>query len=404
MRILALSTWWPEPDNNGSRLRISRLLRALAAEHEVHLVAFTQEPAENVTAKRLHSICASVRAVTRPTRPIHLIDRMAAFAKGQPASTLASWSDEFATTAIERANTIRPDVVVAFQIDVAGVACQIPGVPRVLEELELTLLYEQFVRQEQMKDRMRYGLTWLQHRHYVADLLSHFDACTVVSAHEAQMVRQLAPPTMPVVVVPNGADVSATQPINIPEPDTLIYPGSLTFTPNFDAMDYFLAEIYPAIQRLRPNVELRITGTATDAQRDALSTYTGVRFTGYIDDIKTLIARTWAEVVPLRYGGGTRLKVLEALALGTPVVATSKGVEGLDLEHGKHVLIADTPREFAAATILLLTQPGLRAYLSQEGSRLIAARYDWRAIGRQLNALLCSIVAQRSQGYTSHAA
>ncbi len=110
-------------------------------------------------------------------------------------------------------------------------------------------------------------------------------------------------------------------------------------------------------------------------------------------------SRAWAEVVPLRKGGGTRLKILEALALGTPVVSTSKGVEGLDVEDGRHVLVADTPEAFAAATARLLAQPELRARLVAAGRQLVCERYDWRIIGEQLNDLVAATAREQGHSY-----
>jgi glycosyltransferase involved in cell wall biosynthesis len=104
-------------------------------------------------------------------------------------------------------------------------------------------------------------------------------------------------------------------------------------------------------------------------------------------------------VVPLRKGGGTRLKVLEALALGTPVVSTTKGVEGLELEDDRHVLVADTAHEFAAATERLLGQPELRARLGAAGRQVVRERYDWRAIGARLDDLVREIAGRKGRGY-----
>jgi glycosyltransferase involved in cell wall biosynthesis len=146
-------------------------------------------------------------------------------------------------------------------------------------------------------------------------------------------------------------------------------------------------------------VRLWVTGRAAPEQIAALPVADGVEFTGYLDDVRPAVARAWAEVVPLRKGGGTRLKVLEALALGTPVVSTSKGVEGLDLEDGRHVLVADTADAFAAATERLLGQPELRARLGEAGRQVVRQRYDWRAIGAGLDDLAHEIARHKGQGY-----
>jgi glycosyltransferase involved in cell wall biosynthesis len=395
MRILCLSAWWPEPADNGSRLRIAHLLRALAQEHEVHLVALSQEPTHGLEHSNTDAQCASVHVVFQRDRPLRQVDRIASLWRSKPASVRVSWNSVFAAHVQERAQTTRPDIVVAFQLGVAPYVCRIPQIPRVLEELEVAYLLEQYTRQPQDLRRLRAWLTWTKHRRYVSRLLRNFDVCTVASVREQQLAQSLVSQPINLVVVPNGTDVAeCSGPWSQPEPDTLIYPGALSYDANFDAMAYFVGSIFPQIKATRPNVRLRITGKVDPNRRAALPSIDGVEFTGYVPDVRPVIARSWCEVVPLRIGGGTRLKVLEALALGTPVVSTTKGIEGLDLDPDQHVLVADTPGEFAAATVRLLGDASLRARLAAAGRQVVATHYDWRAIGRRLNDLIDETVTR----------
>jgi polysaccharide biosynthesis protein PslH len=123
----------------------------------------------------------------------------------------------------------------------------------------------------------------------------------------------------------------------------------------------------------------------------------GVQLTGYLADVRPTIAESWVSLVPLRQGGGTRLKILEAMALGTPVVSTSKGAEGLETNHGENILLADTAAEFAQRTIELLRSPELRARLVAGGRRLVESRYDWRVVGADLRQVVNS-AAEQSAG------
>jgi glycosyltransferase involved in cell wall biosynthesis len=125
---------------------------------------------------------------------------------------------------------------------------------------------------------------------------------------------------------------------------------------------------------------------------DRLPLSEGVILTGYLNDIRPCVAQSWACVVPLRVGGGTRLKILEAMALGTPVVSTSKGAEGLEATHGDDILIADMPAEFADAVLRLLDDKALRARLAANGRRLVESRYGWEVIGEKLDQLLRKVV------------
>jgi glycosyltransferase involved in cell wall biosynthesis len=196
-------------------------------------------------------------------------------------------------------------------------------------------------------------------------------------------------------VVTNGVDLKAnTGDFGTSKPDTLIYPGALTYVANFDAMEFFLQDILPLVKAQRPNVRLRITGGYDGVPVERLPLGNGAELTGYLDDIRPAVAQSWTCVVPLRVGGGTRLKILEALALGTPVISTSKGAEGLEVTHEENILIADDPESFARAVLRLLGDEALRTKLSVNGRRLVEERYSWEICARQLDQLLDQVVEQ----------
>ncbi|MDW8214641.1 MAG: glycosyltransferase family 4 protein [Roseiflexaceae bacterium] len=395
MRILALTSWWPEPADNGSRLRIANLLRALARHHEIHLISFIQEEVTAAQIQKMRELCVSVKVVQQRVWHPRPGEQIKSLWHAEPASFRATWSPEFDQCVRYQAAVSKPDAVIAFQINTARYALGVPGVPRLLEELEVGNIHTDFVLQRTPHRRLRAWLTWQKHTSYVRRLLRYFDACTVVSDKERQLVRAIASFMHNVHVVPNGTEVMLSADCGEPQRDTLIYPGALTFDANFDAVKYFLGDIFPYIKAARPDARLIVTGKAPSDRRAALPQVEGVEFTGYVPDVRPFVARSWCEVVPLRLGGGTRLKVLEALALGTPVVSTPKGVEGLELEHNVHVLIAQTAREFAEATLNILERPDLRARLASQGRRRVIERYDWRVIGEQLNDLLGAIVERR---------
>ena len=161
-------------------------------------------------------------------------------------------------------------------------------------------------------------------------------------------------------IVPNGVDVTrASLAAPAPADSRLIYPGSITYDANLDAVTFFASEILPLIRRARPHVELWVTGSTAGVETSALAG-AGVRFTGLLPDVDAAVRDSTVCVVPLRIGGGTRMKVLQAMALGTPVVATPKGVEGLDVMPGRHVLVADSPAHFAEQTLRLLQDASMR--------------------------------------------
>ncbi len=388
MKILFLSRWFPYPPDNGSKIRIFNLLKALACQHEIELISFTSNAISPEQLAILGQYCRRIQlAPYRPFQPGRL-KALLGFVSTRPRSVIDTFNPDLQRLVEQVSRQDSFDMVIASQIDMAPYALGLPGSVKILEELELTGLFEEFARAGQPFRKLRSGLTWWKLSAYVHRLLSTFDGCTVVSAGELAQVRRVAPGGTSLAVIPNGVDIGHyANSFGRPAIDTLIYAGALTYGPNFDAIKFFLGEILPLIRRERPQVELRITGRAEQAQVKnlPLSPNNGVIFTGYLDDIRPAIANSWVSIVPLRIGGGTRLKILESLALGTPVIATCKGAEGLELVPGRDLLIADEPAEFAAAVLHLLQDPDLRATLSHNGRQAVEARHDWRMIGQHFN-------------------
>jgi glycosyltransferase involved in cell wall biosynthesis len=165
----------------------------------------------------------------------------------------------------------------------------------------------------------------------------------------------------------------------------------LTFDANLDAMHYFVQEIFPKVVAANPATTLKITGKTTGIAANAMPVHPNLTLTGYLTDIRPTIAQSYLSVVPLRIGGGTRLKILESLALGTPVITTSKGVEGLNLAPDAGIMIADTPDAFANAILMLQRNPALRQQLSLAG-RAAVQSYDWQRVGASLHTLIDTIM------------
>ena len=388
MRILFLSRWFPYPPNNGSKLRIFNLLRGLASDHDVTLLSFSQEPVVEIP-EPLSQLCNEVVAIPWKQFEPNSKQALTGFFKMKPRSVLYTFSAEMAQAIEKRVTQQSYDVVVATQIDMAVYHPYFHGVPAILEELEIATLYERFLNAQSLKSWLRAGLTWTKHRRYVDAVLAHFHACTVVSEQEQAILARTVPRYAGVRVVPNGVDLAGyNHIIHEPQPETLIFTGSFSYYPNYEAMTWFLGQVYPYVQRQLPDVHLTITGNHQDR---ALPTAQNVTRTGFVDDIAAYIARSWVSIVPIHTGGGTRLKILEAMALRTPVVATTKGAEGLDVEHGTHLLVADTPEEFANCVSRLHTEPALRAQIAENAYALVQRTYDWAVIHPQFLKLIHSI-------------
>jgi len=397
MKVLFLSSWFPYPPDNGSRIRIFNLIKQLSKEHDITLLSFSRDG--EVTEDRLQAMqhyCSTVRAIPlAPFRSSSFRSILGLFSS-RPRSFVDTYSQRMQGLVEQAGREGDFSVVIASEIATAPYAVTLEGLPRILEGVELATLREQYTSQSRVGRRLRYGLMWWKTRRFTAHLLRQFDGCTVVSQQERANVLSIAPNCRRVVVMPNGVDLDWYKgDFGAPEPGTLVFPGALTYSANFDAIAFFLHQVFPLIKARRPEIILRITGKTNGVPVDRLPLDESVVLTGYLDDVRPTVAQSWACVVPLRVGGGTRLKVLEAMALGTPVVSTSKGAEGLEAMHGKDILIADTPAEFADAVLRVLDDRALRARLATNGRKLVESRYGWEGIGEKLDQLLRKVAKER---------
>jgi polysaccharide biosynthesis protein PslH len=308
----------------------------------------------------------------------------------KPRSVIDTFSPAMADCITQTLQAARYDLIIASQTRLAGYAPYFQGVPALFEEVEVGIIYEEYAQAQSLAHRLRYGLTWAKHRHYLRSLLPAFGACTVVSEPEQRFFRHnIGRGGERVEVIPNCLDVAAYQDfLGAPEPDTLIYTGSFSYFPNHEAMLWFTEQVLPLVAAQVPGVKLTITGNAAGRP---LPPSPHVHHAGFVDDVRPYVARAWISLAPLWSGGGTRLKILEAMALRTPVVATSKGAEGIDAEPGRHLLIADTPAAFAAAVVQLLQDPALRRTLADNAYELVNERYDWTAVTPRLLNLVHSL-------------
>ncbi|MFO7535132.1 MAG: glycosyltransferase family 4 protein [Kiritimatiellia bacterium] len=194
-------------------------------------------------------------------------------------------------------------------------------------------------------------------------------------------------PALPVQVAANGVDceeISARDPVPSRE---LLFVGTLSQYANSDAVTYFVREVFPLLKARVPDAVFRVIGRNPSPEILALGRVPGIEITGPVDDLSPWYQRCAAAVVPIRAGGGTRLKILEAMAYGRPVVSTAIGCEGIQAETGRHLVVADRPSEMADALRDVLTRPQYAAQLSREARKLVEERYSWHRIASRMQAV-----------------
>jgi glycosyltransferase involved in cell wall biosynthesis len=379
MKLAVVYVWFPWPPVNGVKLRAWHLLQGLARRHAIDLLTFA-EPGEAGPAERreLARLCDRVTVVPGNPHKAGRLPLRGLF--GRVPRSYATTFDPRMDALVEEALG-RCEAAVAHTVGAALYLGPRPWRPRLFEEAEVAAIREQVDKARGWR-QFRRRLTWWKYGRFIHRLVEQFDATTVVSAAEAQLVRTLGVDPERLFVVPNAADAADLERPAPPPMERVIYTGSLTFRPNFEAVRHFLTNVWPIIRQECPRMEFWVTGTHDGVDVGPLGSRDGVRLTGHVADLKTVLAESRAMVVPLLSGGGTRLKILEAMALGVPVVSTTKGVEGLDLQAGVHALVADRPEAFAAAVLRVLRDDSLRGALREQARQLVAERYTWdRSVG-----------------------
>lgn len=398
MKLLVVSQWFPYPPINGARQRVFHLLRGLAQRHEIHFLSFTQQPDDLNHAGMVTEMCEEVCLVPgkeyRPTK----VNAIRAMLTTKPRSFIDRWNPEMAQLVKECLSEHKFDAVIAFTT-LMGEYLSRCTLPKILDNDNVDSEY--FARLVDLADnplsKFRRKLTWVKVARHERRLISAFDATVAVSEEDKQAIEYLFPAAQnrgAVHVVANGVDLGLLDymPSEV-DSKCLVSTGALTYRANLDAALFFSDQILPRIKSGIPDARFVITGGYEGVDVTPL-TATGATLTGFLRDIRPAIARSAALVVPVRIGGGTRLKILEAMALGTPVVSTKIGAMGLGLKHNETALIADNPSEFAECTLKLMRDPKLRQKISDNGRRYVASRFGWEQSVEAMERVLQSVTVR----------
>jgi sugar transferase (PEP-CTERM/EpsH1 system associated) len=401
MKILVVSPHFPFPPRAGVHVRTYNLLRQLAARHDVTLLSYAgPRDQDGVEALGRYLRVVTVERLD-PARAARRLRQLRSIVTFQ-----SFWVPEICSTALQDAvddlcATLPFDVV---QLE-ASVLCalEIPrGIRVVLDahNIEYELLQRMAAGERSLVRRAFNTFEYRTYRRFEERSWTHVDGCVVTSGREERIVRAAAPQTL-TAVAPNGVDLEFFTRSNAAvEARTVVFNGTLGYRPNVDAAHYLVDEIWPLVRAQHPDARLMIVGSVPAAERRSLSR-PSVILTGEVPDIRSYLRRAAVVVVPVRMGGGTRLKVLEGLAMGKAMVSTSVGCEGIATRDGVHLLIADDAAGFASRMSQLFADSALRERLGKAGRSLIEAEYSWDLAGCRLGALYERVAAHKPGHSTS---
>jgi polysaccharide biosynthesis protein PslH len=427
VRLLVLTPYPPYPLHSGGALRMYHLLRFLSHHHTVTLLTFAPDEAAVALLEPLREWCRVVAVVGPPRRS--LVRRgWDSLTSRQPDMSFRNQSPVYREMLFRLLQAEPFDVVQAESIEMAGYGLEIaakqqPGPPLtpllVLDEFNAEYVIQQRAAHTSLTalaawfrpSRLTpvpgppiaprlllsapYSLIqWRKLVAYERRLLRSYHHTIAVSEEDRQALHRLYAQAH-ISIVPNGVDTSHFSPATLPSPSpatmhghplTLVFTGSLDYRPNIDAVEWFVQAVLPLVQQHTPIVRLTIVGRQPDASIRSLHNGKTIEVVGNVPDVRPYIARANVYIVPMRIGGGVRLKLLEALAMQVPVVSTSMGAEGvLGLHDENHLLLADDAEAFSRAICRLLNDPTTARRLGEAGRDFVCTHYDWRIIVPRLN-------------------
>ncbi|MEP7051083.1 MAG: glycosyltransferase family 4 protein [Pseudomonadota bacterium] len=389
MKILFVTPFLPSPPRFGGQRRLDGLMRGLAKNHEVDVVSFVRtDEYQQASVEATQSFCREL--VTVPNLDLAETNEKR---KMQLRSLVSVHSYEHLLAArrsdFQRAldDMLRRNDYDVIQIEFMWMAVfrfGAPGGPRptlVLDEhnVEYDIL-KRTAGGEGGKARLLYNsLNWRKLAREERAAWRKVDGISLTSQRDAELVQRDFPGAR-TAVVPNGVDVGEFSVSTRPsEQDVILFFGAINYYPNQEALLYFIDNVFPLIKQRRPNAIFRVLGPGAPDSVLARAG-NGVEILGMVPDVGPYLESATAIVVPLRIGGGTRLKIVEALSKGKAVISTRLGAEGIDVVHDQHLLLADEPEAFAREVERVLTDPQLAARLGQAGRQLMEERYSWRSI------------------------
>jgi polysaccharide biosynthesis protein PslH len=390
MRILVVAHSLPRP-TWGAGTRNYHLLRALAQRHIVSLLALVgPEERDPSAADHVRPHVHSVQQVEVAVGGNRRLSQLVALAQGK-SYFLSSQITPIAQTALDEELARNEYDAVLFEgLLVAGY--QVPRRTRVILD-EHNIEHELIQRSYQSGGGLvRRGFNWLEYRRMrpvEIERCRRADLILVTSEREREVLGALAPEKT-VQVVPNGVDVGAFTSDSATEgvPGRIVFTASFDYYPNVQGALHFAENIWPRVREEAPGATWHLVGRNPPQEIVRLGTLPGVTVTGSVPAVQPYLDEAQVAIVPLLTGAGTRLKILEALAMRRAIVSTSLGCEGIDCVDRQHLLVADAPEKFAGSIIKLLSDEALRRSLGENGRRLVEDRYSWDYCGSRLLAAL----------------
>ncbi len=400
MKVLLLTQVLPYPPDSGPKVKTWNVLKYLIQQHEVTLVSFVRGD-QSAEVKQLQRHCKAVYTVPMKRGLFHDGWAMVrSLLNGQPWMMVRDDRAAMRQLLDRLASETHFDIAHADQLNMAQYAARISGAVKILDAHNaLWVLYKRLW--QTMKPGPKKWLLnrdWRLLKGYEGRVCQEFEAVLAVSQEDKAALEQAAGQPLNITVIPIAVDTAEVLSVNRrPEANHILHIGTMFWPPNIDGILWFIRQVYPYIQAKYPKTMFDVVGARPPQEiLNMNGDETGINVTGYVDDPTPYFEQSGVMVIPLRAGGGMRVKILNALAQGLPIVSTSLGCEGIAVTHDQNILIADSPRDFAEAVLRLLENPELAAQLGHNGRQLAEQQYDYRQACRPIEVVYNRAVKLKS--------
>ncbi len=397
MKILVIDEAFPHPLDTGKRIRSFNLCSRLALKHTVHYLAYGTEDsaaARAMVRAKIHPI-AIQRQTPAKTGLLFYLRLLGNLASANPYIVTSHYTQEFEQALHKSVDEIRPDIIVCEWTPYAAYVKNMAGPLKLIVAHNIEYrIWQRYLENERNPLKKWYIRKQTEKLvRFEKDAFHWVDGTIAVSADEGQEISEINP-LLSVEVVENGVDLeyfrSGKQE---DERLQLAFVGAMNWRPNQDAAVYFAEEIFPLIRKQVPEASAVFVGGAPPTQVKRLGDIAGITVTGRVDDVRPYVHQSAMVIVPLRIGGGTRLKILEAMAMGKAVVSTSIGAEGLEVTDGVNIMLADTPSDFADRVKQLSLNKPLRKQLGEAGRKLVEESYGWDLLAEKQASFMEDLVS-----------
>ncbi len=398
MNILFLSTENPYPPNSGHLLRTYNILRHAAVEHDVFFLGFIKKKEDAIYVEPIRKMCKSADVFVIPddiSRFRLCLSLLLNLFSPLPYIARKYYRKDFNKRMKEILENNRIDVVHFDMLHMARYRENVKNLPSVLVEHNVESLRVRRLSRNSRNPVLKLFLFYQYIKLYRFEKREPrlFDICTPVSQNDVDTLEKMGAGGN-LTVIPNGVDTEYFSPGNKKAaPGSIVWVGGMNDMYNSEAVNYFCKEIFPLIHKEIPDVKFTVVGKSPTKKLLRLaSANKNIKVLGYVDDVRTAIGEAAVYIAPIKSGGGTKLKILNALSMAKPVVTTTIGAEGIEVKDNEHLLIADDPELFAKKTVELLRDPVRAKNSGKTDAGFMLEKYDWDIIGEKMNEIYNRVV------------